>query len=88
MFSLFKANHKQRYLSLFEFVFSCLSESPQSRAIVLQAIDTLNYVVVDSSDFDRIKLIITALLGLISQARIIETIQEFAFFEFLATAIK
>jgi hypothetical protein len=60
----------------------------ENRAIVLQAIETLNYIVIDNTDYERMKLIINNLMNSVKNSGTIEKIQEFPFFEFLSNAIK
>jgi len=88
IFELFKKNHKHRYLILFQFIFDSLNEPMENRAIVLQAIETLNYIVIDNTDYERMKLIINNLMNSVKNSGTIEKIQEFPFFEFLSNAIK
>lgn len=88
IFQLFKKNHVDKYLFLFQFVFNCLNEPSVNRAIVLQAVETLNYLIIDSTDYERMKLIINPLLFSLKNSCTIENIQEYNFFEFLSNAVK
>lgn len=88
IFHLFKTNYVERYLHVFQFIFHCLKESEENRAITLQSIETLNFIIIDNTDFERIKVIINGLLQTLKSLKIIEQINEYAFFDFLANAIK
>jgi len=88
IFHLFIKNNVHRYLYLFQFIFDCLNESTENRTIVLQSIETLNYLFIDNSDFERMKNIINQLLGTLKKTYTIERIDEYSFFDFLANAIK
>ena len=69
-------------------MFACLNETPENRAIVLQSIETLAYLIIDNTDYERMKLIINHLLINLNNAGIIVKIEEYNFFEFLANVIK
>lgn len=73
---------------MFQFIFHCLKESEETRAITLQSIETLNFIIIDNTDFERIKVIINGLLQTLKSLKIIEQINEYAFFDFLANTIK
>lgn len=88
IFHLFQTRYEERYIHLFQFIFSCLKESEQHRAVVIQSIETLNYIIIDNTDFERIKNQINNLMNSLKYLKIIETIQEYSFFDFLGNAIK
>lgn len=78
----------ERYLHVFQFIFNCLQESEENRAITLQSIETLNFIIIDNSDFERIKVVINGLFQTLKSLKIIEQINEYTFFDFLGNSIK